>query len=116
MVAFPNQFVGWAKPGNVLERAEAYLDRGYPLSGPLKTSRSDLVSMERVRNRISHESDRAQQDFEKVLRAHFRFVPRVVVSPGRFLNLVRPGGSGEHYMEHYARTALALADSICDGI
>ena len=106
--------ISWSKPAAVLERINLLLRDGYPMSEHVEAVRSDLTSMERIRNRIAHESDESQIQYLKVVRCHFMVLPTRFVSPGRLLNLMARG-THVHYLEHYCQVLEATATLIRDG-
>jgi hypothetical protein len=105
----------WARPGSVLQRSDVLLVNGYPIRGPVDSARSKLIEMARLRNRIAHESEEAHAGYRKVLKAHFGVIPGGSYPPGRYLNLTARGGSGLHYLEHYAQLVENLAHLIANG-
>lgn len=78
-------FLDWASPDTVIERAELYLENGYPVKLPLAANLSTLRIFRRIRNHISHNSTTSLQEFKKVLRDHYGTIPLTIPKPGEFL-------------------------------
>lgn len=78
-------FLDWTEPDTVLDRAELYLNEGFPVKLPYTTNRETLREFKRIRNHIAHYSKKSLQDYKKVLRQHYGTVPLSIPSPGEFL-------------------------------
>lgn len=104
--------LSWSDASKVLKRVELLLKDGRPHLAPLEAGRSDLVSMQRIRNRIAHESDEAHTQYLKVVKSHFTVLPAHGISPGRFLNLRKPGKK-VHYLKYYCDLTRDLSFLIC---
>jgi hypothetical protein len=79
------RFLDWATPETIIERAELYLQDGFPVKIPYTTNLSDLRSFRRIRNHIAHNSSTSFQEFIKVLKDHYGTIPLKVPRPGEFL-------------------------------
>ncbi len=88
-------FLDWASPDTVIDRAEVYLEEGYPVKRPYTMNLSPLRTFRRIRNHIAHNSTSSLEEFKKVLKDHYGTLPMNIPKPGEFL-LVR-GKSGANY-------------------
>jgi hypothetical protein len=105
-------FLDWSSPDNLLERAEAYLDEGYPVKTPLTANREVLREMKSLRNHIAHRSAESLLGYKKVLKSHYATMPLRIPSPGEFLLVARKMGSGyklQEYIETIDRVARLIA-------
>jgi hypothetical protein len=78
-------FLDWVSPDNVIERAELYLERGFPVRLPYTAGRETFLDMKKIRNHIAHNSKESLREYKKVLRKHYTIVPLVIPTPGQFL-------------------------------
>jgi len=88
-------FLDWANPETVVERAELYLEDGFPVKTPYTTNLAALRTFRRIRNHIAHNSSSSLQDFKKVLKDHYGTIPINIPKPGEFL-LVREKNSAKY--------------------
>jgi hypothetical protein len=78
-------FLDWASPTAVIERAETYLNDGFPVKLPYETNIQSLREFKHIRNHIAHNSNESLEGFKKVVKGHYGTMPLVVPSPGEFL-------------------------------
>ena len=105
------EFVDWGKPDIILERANRYLEDGYPLAGVVPSFHSDLVNLNRIRNFIAHDSDSAAKGFAKVLSASLRTLPTSQIGAGEFL-LMRGGRNNSYFLNYYSRRMIEFSTAI----
>lgn len=79
------RFLDWTQPDKVIQRAELYLDNGFPVKLPYTTNLEVLRDFKRIRNHIAHDSKPSLEEYRKVLRKHYRTIPLTLPSPGEFL-------------------------------
>ncbi len=78
-------FLDWSNPDIVLQRAELYLEEGFPIKLPYTSNREALADFKLIRNHIAHNSAESLQGYKRVLTKHYRTVPLSIPSPGGFL-------------------------------
>jgi hypothetical protein len=79
------RFLDWASPDTVIERAELYLQEGFPVKMPYTTNLLPLRTFRRVRNHVAHNSSASLEEFKKVLKDHYGTIPINIPKPGEFL-------------------------------
>lgn len=81
-------FLDWTKPETVIERAELYLENGYPIKLPYTTNLQQLKTFKTLRNHIAHNSIESEIQYEKVVRTYYSGVrPIKIPTPGQYLML-----------------------------
>lgn len=81
-------FLDWTSPETVIERAELYLQDGYPIKLPYTTNLQQLKDFKKLRNHIAHNSLESETQYEKLVRVYNNGVkPLVVPTPGQYLML-----------------------------
>jgi hypothetical protein len=78
-------FLDWSSPDTVLERAELYLEGGFPIRTPYVTNRDTFRDLRRIRNHIAHNSKESLEEYKRVVKKHYRTIPLNTPSPGEFL-------------------------------
>ena len=81
------RYLQWSSPDIVIERAEIYLEDGFPIKLPLTTNSLPLHDFRKIRNHIAHNSKKSLDDYKSVLRQHFTTIPLSIPTPGEFLLL-----------------------------
>jgi len=82
------EFLDWTSADTVIERAEIFLDNGYPIKLPYTTYRSQLNNFRKIRNHITHNSLESEMHFSKVVRTyHHGVMPLTIPSPAQYLML-----------------------------
>ena len=79
------RYLDWTNPEHLLERAERYLEDGFPIKQALVTRMDTLQDLKRLRNHIAHTSAESERAYRVVLRNHYGVVPLRVPSAGEFL-------------------------------
>lgn len=69
-------FVGWNDPAAVIRRAEAWLRNGEPFQTSLSASSQLLSYLRQMRNVIAHESNSANEKYERATRRLYGALPR----------------------------------------
>jgi hypothetical protein len=80
-------FLDWTSPDTVIERAELYLDNGYPIKLPYTTNLQPLREFKKLRNHIAHNSAESQIEYEKVVRMYYGVAPLKIPNTGQYLML-----------------------------
>ena len=81
-------FLDWLNPETVIERAEIYLENGYPIKLPYTTNLQQLRDFKTLRNHIAHNSLESEMKYEKLVRTYYNGVkPFSVPTPGQYLML-----------------------------
>jgi hypothetical protein len=81
-------FLDWTKPETVIERAELYLENGYPIKLPYTTNLQQLKNFKTLRNHIAHNSSESEIQYEKLVRNYYHGIrPLQIPSPGQYLML-----------------------------
>jgi len=100
-------FLDWSSPDNVIQRAETYLESGYPVKDVITANIDGLRHLRRIRNHIAHMSKESHLEYLKTVRHHYGTNPLKVPRPGEFLLLTR-SGSPTYYLAEY----LGLIESV----
>jgi hypothetical protein len=79
------QVLDWNNPDQIIERAELYLDQGFPVKLPYTVNRGILQDMRTIRNHIAHNSAKSLRSYKNVLLKHYGVVPLIIPQPGEFL-------------------------------
>lgn len=93
-------FLDWSSPHKVIERAETYLQDGYPIKDVISANIDGLRNLKRIRNHIAHMSKESRLEYLKTVRHHYGTNPLKIPRPGEFL-LLRQAGSTTYYLSYY---------------
>jgi hypothetical protein len=93
-------FLDWSSPDSLIDRAETYLEGGYPVKDVITANLESLRDLKRIRNHIAHMSKESQAEYLKTVKRHYGIVPLKVPRPGEFLLLTRRG-SRSYYLSDY---------------
>jgi len=113
LVKAGNRFLSWAKPRYIQEKAETYMEHGWPFVDIIATNSQILGDCEKVRNRIAHQSIEAASAFAEVQRNLFGTDRPFVMSPGQLLRARRKGSPRlvmQKYVDALDETLSALVD------
>jgi hypothetical protein len=100
-------FLDWSSPDCVINRAETYLEDGYPVKDVLSANIEILRDLKRIRNHIAHMSKESHTGYLKTVKKHFGTIPLKVPEAGEFLLLARSGSSSYYLIEY-----LQLIDNV----
>lgn len=81
-------FLDWSNPTKMIERAETYLDHGFPIKLPISTNKDILLDYKNIRNHIAHNSRESMDNYKRVLIKHYGTIPIRIPSPGEFLLVI----------------------------
>jgi len=84
MLKQKQRYVDWTVVNDVIKRAKLYFKDGEPFSTALGQVSAHLTEMKIIRNRIVHESKKANEDFRNLVRQKFGHFPRGMM-PGKLL-------------------------------
>lgn len=107
------KFLSWAKPAEIKNTAENYIENGWPLVDMMATKTKDLADCERVRNRIAHNSLEAAQQFNIVQRNMLTTERLFTLAPGQFLRM-RNSRLRKLHLTHYANVLNDTLAAILD--
>lgn len=106
------RFLDWTSPDHILERAELYLEGGFPIKDQYAPRMEKLRDMKRLRNHIAHDSEESQSEYLKVIRRYYTVVPVPLPSPGEYLLKTDKEDSSKYmlitYLEFLKAAAAAL--------
>ena len=107
-----NLYPDWSDVEKILTNARNFFENGGP-SEILKTIKSEITSLKKIRNAIAHTSTRAQKDFENLVRGKIGYLPEGI-SPAKFLIEFKTGRQRndptycEFYISYLKNTAKLL--------
>lgn len=93
-------FLDWSSPDSIIDRAETYLEDGYPIKDVISANLESLRDLRRIRNHIAHMSKESLAEYVKTVKRHYGTIPLKIPRPGEFLLLTR-GGSTSYYLSDY---------------
>jgi hypothetical protein len=108
----PDKFVDWSDYNAVVKRANEFLGQPHRFQAPLPQA-SDIALLKRMRNAISHRSDRAWDSFMSLVsNPPFSLAPRQRrgLTPGRLLYAHQ--WSGTSVMQHSTQVLRAAAQAL----
>lgn len=106
-------YLEWNSPDVVINRAELYLENGFPIKNCYTASRVVLNEMRLIRNHIAHNSSQSLAGYNKVVRQHNSGVlPIHVPVPGTFLLQRYSTKDRRHKLVSYLESMKTLAADI----
>lgn len=84
-------FVGWNTPEQIIKRAQKWLRNGEPYLTSISAASMTINFLKQARNVIAHDSENANEKFEKGIRRLYGALPRAR-SPGALLIAAPPPG------------------------
>ncbi|MEH0197555.1 hypothetical protein V7S57_17830 [Caulobacter sp. CCNWLY153] len=109
-----NNFVDWANMEIVRERASTFFVDGKPFIDPLMGKSSDLSHLQKIRNRISHDSVESKVLYDVVLVDIFHTKPIFEMSPGQILRSRRKKSPIISMQSHYMGAMTDVLAAICE--
>lgn len=108
-----NQYPDWSDIEKVLTNANNFFEQGGAFSILLKTMKSDLNALKKLRNAIAHTSYRARKDFENLVQGKVGYLPEGI-TPARFLVDYKTPHTknGVTFLEYYIAYLKSVADII----
>ncbi len=85
LVQATSPYVAWGNPNVMIERAQLYLDGGFPVEPPFAANLPSLWDFRRIRNHIAHNSTSTLNGYKKTLLNHYTTIPLIIPTPGEFL-------------------------------
>lgn len=83
-------FLDWNSPDTIIERAETYLENGYPIKLPYTTNLHSLRNFKKLRNHIAHDSVESEDKYINLVRSYYGYIPLSIPKPGAYLMLTSP--------------------------
>ncbi len=105
-------FLDWTNPATVIDRAELYLQDGFPVKLPFTTNQDVLRDYKRIRNHIAHGSSQSMVEYKKVLRKHYTTVPLVTPAPGEFLLATERNRANQYKLLTFFDLMRAMANDL----
>ncbi len=106
------QYLDWAKPQAVRERARLFLTDGEPITGCIDPRAPDLGDIHKIRNMIAHESPEAGPAYTEVLVRMFTAAPLFPMCPGQALRVRRRKRPHMSWGAHYLSLMSGAANDI----
>jgi len=106
------QFLDWNSPDSIIDRAEIYLEDGYPIKLPFTTHLNKLREYKKIRNHIAHNSTTSFKDYIKVLTNHYPTLPLRIPKPGEFLLETEPVDITKYKLQYYFDLVINIAKDI----
>lgn len=104
-------FLDWRSPDSLINRAETYLEGGYPIKDVIAANLESLRDLKRIRNHIAHMSAESHAEYLKAVKRHYGTVPLKVPRPGEFL-LLTPRGSASYHLSDYLQLIERVATQL----
>lgn len=80
--------VDWNSPDTIIERAEIYLNGGFPIKLPISSNLNALRQFKKLRNHIAHDSIESLDEFKKVVNNYYGGIaPLSYPTSGQYLML-----------------------------
>lgn len=114
LVKSSQPFLDW-KPDAVLDRADIYLESGYPAKDPIASNAVVLRDIVSLRNHIAHDSVEAKSKYEKVILKEFTTPPMYSPLPGQFLRTCTRQDRSINYLEKYLKSIDQVISDIVTG-
>lgn len=104
-------FVGWINPEEIIRQSKLYFRNGEPYISPIQAATKPLNEARIIRNRIAHFSDKAEEQFSKMIREKYGYSPRGM-TPGRFLLDKLPQNSLSNEYSYYTQILITVGQII----
>lgn len=92
LLAEGREYARWADAGMVGMRATRFFKDGFPFRDALRSNQVALTDANMIRNMIAHESGKARDSFENVVRRELGHMP-INKTAGHFLGHTKPGAT-----------------------
>lgn len=77
----------WNSPDKIIERAELFLQNGFPIKLPVTTNLNALRQYKKLRNHIAHNSVESFEEYKKIVVTYYGVAPLKYPTPGQYLML-----------------------------
>lgn len=104
--------VDWSNPNIIINRAEIYLERGFPIKAVFTSNREAFLDLKRIRNHIAHRSKESLEQYKKVLIKHYSTIPLSIPSPGEFLLVIDKNDPTKYKLQLYFLFLNQIASAI----
>lgn len=108
------KFVDWANMNDVRERANLFFIDGKPFSDPLMGKSQELAQIQKIRNRISHDSSESRADYRTVVLDTLAVSPIFEMTPGHLLRTKRKKSPALSMHAHYLGAMTDTLAAICE--
>lgn len=95
------QYLDWNSPDNVKERAEIYLENGFPVKDVMTTHRTALNTYKKLRNHYAHNSGFSLKKYKNIVKDHFGFLPPTIPRVGEYLLITTKNDSSRYYLQKF---------------
>jgi hypothetical protein len=104
-------YFSWSSVDQVIKTANLYFENGEPFAGVLQSAMTDLTDMRTIRNRITHRSPLAREQFTSFIRRKFGHGKKGMTS-GRFLQTLSTNDPSITFMDYYISVLKAASQMI----
>lgn len=104
-------FVSWSKPADIKNKANTYIEDGWPFIDVLATREQVLADCERTRNWVAHASAEARTQFRVVQRNYLDTERLFDLTAGQFLR-IRNRRLRKLHIVHFVESLSALTTAI----
>jgi hypothetical protein len=108
------RYLDWSSGSAVRERANRFFVSGDLFNGALQPRSSAFANMEKIRNRIAHDSMEAISTFKEVERHHFTTERTFRMRPGQLLRARRKARPYMSIAADYLSTMAAVIQELAD--
>jgi len=112
MIRSSSRFLDWNSPDAVIERAELFLEEGFPIKLPYSTSRVLLMRYKDLRNHIAHNSVTSLKSYKKALLTYYGVLPATIPSVGRYLLLTSKDDPSKYHLMEFFDNIQNIANEI----
>lgn len=109
-----SKFIDWANMDQVRDRAVLFFVDGKPFIDLLISKSDELAEIQKIRNRISHDSLEARASYDKVLIHLLGTKPIFEMSPGQLLRTKRKKAPALSLQSHYLAAMTDVLSAICE--
>lgn len=110
------KYIDWANPEVVRERSSIFFVDGKPFYDALVGKSEELSQIQKIRNRISHDSAEARIAYSGILVPLFSTKPLFDMSPGQLLRVKRRRKPAISLHAHYLAAMTDVLRSVCEKI
>jgi hypothetical protein len=85
LVKSSTRFLDWTSPSEVIDRANTYLSRGFPVKDVYQSKLELLGQYKKIRNHIAHNSSESKEAYITVVKSYNGTIPLRIPAPGEYL-------------------------------
>lgn len=105
-------FIDWSSPDKLIQRAEIFLENGYPIRLIITSHLASLRTYKKLRNHIAHDSIESLNGYEQVLTTYHGFLPLIIPPVGEFLMLPSIANPPNNLLEDFFAVILEVATNL----